>query len=475
MSQAATAVTREQPAVKKSIAVGLWAVFLSYFLAQFFLYALNIARPRMAGDLNGMTLFAWSISIPGLASAVSTLIFGKLSDMYGRRIILLVSMAFFGVGSILSALAPTFVIVIAAGAVSALGSGALMPLCFSVLGDLFPPAERARWSGLMAIPAGIAAMLAPTLGGLITDQLNWRVLFWLAVPFALICAALVARGVPDLAQKGAHKIDYLGSVILIIASAATILGFSWAGTTYPWGSPQIIGLFIFALAAWAAFLWVESKAAEPMLDPQVLTNRTFITAALAGFMSFFGLIGIMAYYPLFVQNVQGANATVSGQALTPFSVLMAFMGVPAGLLLAKTKRYKWMYVVGYALLTAMMFVMWTFNKNTPLALSILVTALAGLGLGTIPTINTLVAQFAVPRRLLGVAVGAIYFFVMMGMAIAPAILGGVQNAVQASTGSLEAALKVVFLVGAVTMAVSFLMIITIPEINIDVEAQDKKK
>ncbi|MEJ5200039.1 MAG: hypothetical protein WHX53_14045, partial [Anaerolineae bacterium] len=178
---------------------------------------------------------------------------------------------------------------------------------------------------------------------------------------------------------------------------------------------------------------------------------------------------------LFVQNVQGANATVSGQALTPFSVLMAFMGAPAGLLLAKTKRYKWMYVVGYALLTAMMFVMWTFSKGTPLALSVLVTALAGLGLGTIPTINTLVAQFAVPRRLLGVAVGAIYFFVMMGMAIAPAILGGVQNAVQASTGSLEAALKAVFLVGAVTMAVSFLMIVTIPEINIDVEAQDKKK
>jgi MFS family permease len=133
-----------------------------------------------------------------------------------------------------------------------------------------------------------------------------------------------------------------------------------------------------------------------------------------------------------------------------------------------------MYIVGYGLLTAMMFVMWTFTKGTPLALTILVTALAGLGLGTIPTINTLVAQFAVPRRLLGVAVGAIFFFVMMGMAIAPAILGGVMNGVQASTGSLEAALKTVFLVGAITMAISFLMIITIPEINIEMEAEDKK-
>ena len=206
----------------------------------------------------------------------------------------------------------------------------------------------------------------------------------------------------------------------------------------------------------------------------MLGNRTFLTAALAGFMSFFGLLGIMAYYPLFMQNVQGVNATVSGQALTPFSVLMAFMGVPAGLLLAKTKKYKWMFIVGYALLTAMMFVMYTFTKSTPLALSILVTALAGLGLGTIPTLNTLVAQFAVPRRLLGVAIGAIFFFVMMGMAIAPAILGGVMNGVQASTGSLETALKTVFLIGAITMAISFLMIITIPEIDMDVEVQDKK-
>ncbi len=474
MSQTASISTAQPAGVSKKVALGLWAVFASYFVANFFANALNIARPRMAGDLNGMALFSWAISLPALGSAFAVLIFGKLSDMYGRRAILLVSMVLFGIGSILSAIAPSMPMVIAALTISTLGSGALMPLCFSVLGDLFPPAERAKWSGLMAIPAGIAALLAPTLGGLVTDQLNWRALFWIAVPCALICAGLVARGVPGLEQKSAHKIDYLGSIILLIASAATILGFSWAGTTYPWGSLQIIGLLGFAVLAWAAFLWIESKAEEPMLDPQVLGNRTFLTAALAGFMSFFGLIGIMAYYPLFVQNVQGANATVSGQALTPFSVLMAFMGVPAGLLLAKTKRYKWMYVAGYALLTAMMFVMWTFTKNTPLLLSTLVTALAGLGLGTIPTINTLVAQFAVPKRLLGVAVGAIYFFVMMGMAIAPAILGGFMNAVQASTGSLEAALKTVFLVGAITMTVSFLMILTIPEINIDVEAQDKK-
>ena len=468
-------VSLQPPAVKKSVAIGLWAVFITYFLYNFFAGAQNIVRPPIAQDLNGMPLFSWAISLPALGAAFATLIFGKLSDMYGRRAILTVSLILFVIGVVLSAVSPSFVVAIASLTVTGLGWGALAPLCFSVLGDLFPPAERSKWSGMFAIPAGIAAFLAPTLAGLITDSLNWRALFWVLVPMVLISGALVWLGLPKLTERTSHKIDYLGSLLLVVAAASMIVGFSWAGATYPWGSVQIIGLLAFSITAWALFLWVEGKAAEPMLDPQVLTNRTFITAALAGFMSFFGLIGIMAYYPLFLQNVQGTNATVSGQAVTPFMVLMAFMGAPAGLLLAKTKRYKWMYIIGYALLTAMLFVMYTFNKGTALWFSIVITALAGLGLGTIPTINTLVVQFAVPKRLLGVAVGAIFFFVMMGQAIAPAILGSAMNAVAAGSGGLEAGLKTVFLIGAITMAISFLMILTIPEVSMDVEVQDKKK
>jgi MFS family permease len=465
----------QETAATRPVAIGLLAVFVTYFAANFFLNAANVARPRMAGDLNGMALFAMSISVPGLAAAVSTLVFGKLSDLYGRHPILLVSLGLFATGAALTALSPTMVVVIAAMTVLTLGQGALMSLVFAVLGDMYAPAARARWSGLMAIPQGIAALLAPTLAGVVTDSLSWRGLFWVMVPLVLLSGLLVAMGVPALKAHGRHKIDYLGAALLIAAAGLMIFAFSWAGSLWAWGSLQIVGMLAVSILLWVAFLMVERKAAEPMLDPQVLGNRTFLTAALAALMSFFGLMGIMAYYPLFVQNVQGVNATVSGQALTPFSVLMAFTGVPAGLLLARTKKYKWMYVTGYALLTAMMFAMYTFTASTPLWLSIVVTGLAGLGLGTIPTINTLVAQFAVPRRLLGVAVGAMFFFVMMGMAIAPAILGGIMNGVQASSGSLESALRTVFLVGAITMAVSFLLITTIPEINIDVEAADKRK
>jgi hypothetical protein len=286
------------------------------------------------------------------------------------------------------------------------------------------------------------------------------------VPLVLICGLLVAMGVPGRQQKVEQKVDFLGVVVMVVASATLIFGFSWVGVPGKVGLG--IGLIVVSIIAWAGFIAVEKKAEAPILDPQVLFNRTFILAAGSGLMSFFGLLGVMIYSPVFAQNVMGVSPTVSGSMLTPFSMLFAFMGIPAGFLLAKTKKYKWMYIAGYAIMTVAMFIMWSFTKNTPPWLFVVVTALFGFSNGVMPTINTLVAQFAVPKRLMGVAIGAIFFFVMMGMAIAPAILGLAQN----SAADLEAGLKLVFLVGAVTMVVSFLMVLVIPEVSMDVEVAD---
>lgn len=519
------AVLGRAPVVKKSAGLALAAVFSAYGVSYLYMYALNVASPQIAADLNGMALYAWAISIPALASAFVTLIFGKLSDMYGRRTLLLACMGFFTVGAVLAALSQDFVFNIVARFILALGQGALAPLCFSVIGDLFDAGERAKWSGWLNVPAGVAATVAPTLAGMLTDTLSWRYLFWLMVPLVLITGALVLIGVPSLSQKAAHKIDFIGSVFLAVASATLILAFSMGGSMYPWGSAVIIGLFVVSTVFWGLFLWWEGRAEEPMLDLQVLTNRTFITAAGAGFMSFFGLMAIMMYYPLYLQGVQATNATVSGQMITPFSMLMSFMGVPAGLALARTRRYKWMFILGYGILTLAMFGMVTFGINTPGWMSVLVTALAGLGLGAIPTVNTLVAQYAVPRRLLGVAVGAIFFFVMMGMAITPSILGTAMNmtysstlaahlpvgldaatlamiadprvllspdamvalqgavsdpamfdqTIQAIRAALESSLQTVNWIGAVTMLISFVMILTIPEVSIEAEVAEKPK
>ncbi len=528
MSQA-QAVAEQDAATKKKVALGLTAVFVVYFVSTISAQTLGNVGPRIAGDLNGMALYGWSLALPGLASAIVTLIFGKLSDMYGRRIVLIASLVFFILGSFLAAVASTFPIMIAARTVMALGVGALASLCFSVIGDLFPPAERAKWSGLLNIPAGIAALVGPTLGGFITETAGWRLLFWISVPLGIIGLVMVIMGVPKSEKRMKQKIDFAGMAILIAASASLIFAFSWAGTTYPWGSVQIIGLIAFSIIMWVVGFWYEGKVDEPIIEPAVLTNRTFLTAAVAGTLSLFGMMAIMAYYPIFLQGVQGATLTQSGQIITPFGVIMGFMGVPAGILIGRTKKYKWMFVVGYAILVVAMFGMWLFKETTPFWAGVAVTALAGLGLGSIPTANTLVAQFAVPRKYLGVAVGAIFFFVMMGMAVAPAVLSAGMSAtyakelaVQLPDGldeyvsdatlasfndpnmlvsaagmaaveaefsaagdagvaafedttaalktSLAAGLKTVFLIGAILMVGSFLLIITIPVIPIDMEA-----
>jgi MFS family permease len=267
---------------------------------------------------------------------------------------------------------------------------------------------------------------------------------------------------------------------------------------------------------WALFLVVEARTTEPMLDPHVLRNRTVLIASLSALLSSLGLTAISAYYPLFLQAVQGGSATLAGKIMTPFSVLVSFMGVPAGLLLGRTRRYKWMYVGGYAILTASLAVLARFSATTPVAWGLAVAALAGIGFGTIPTLNAMVVQYAVPRRLLGAAGGAFFFFVMMGRSVSPSILGSALDASYArelgshlpvsvverihatsagsSTGpgallseqskrefeaahqgdttceaiwsavrnSLETALRRVFLLGAIAMGVSLLLIGMIP-------------
>jgi MFS family permease len=469
MAQAHALPAQQDSATKKKVAIGLWAVFITYFVAMFFMNSVNIAQPNQVADLNGMAMFSWIIALPALGSAVATLMFGKLSDMYGRRSILLTSLTLFLVGTVLSAISTSMAFAIGARVILTLGQGALAPLCFSVIGDLFEPAARARWSGMLNVPAGIAATIAPTLGGMLTESsMSWRGLFWVVAPLVLISGALVAFGVPGRTQKVEQKVDFLGILVMVIASATLIIGVSWLGDPTKLGIG--IGLVVVSVLAWAGFISVENKAEAPILDPQVLFNRTFITAAGAGFMSFFGLLGVMIYSPVFAQGVMGVSPAVSGSMLTPFSMLFAFMGVPAGFMLAKTKKYKWMFISGYAILTVAMFIMWQFTAQTPIWLFVVITALVGFANGVMPTINTLVAQFAVPKRLLGVAIGAIFFVVMMGMAIAPAILGLAQN----SAADLEAGLKLIFFVGAIGMAVSFIMVLTIPEVSMDVEVEDKQ-
>jgi MFS family permease len=524
--------TQEYAYSKKQITWAMVAIFAVYGVMAYFVQSLNIARPKMAAALDGMALYSWSVSIPSLISAFVTLLFGKFSDIYGRRIMLTVSLVFCLIGTILSALSTTFVFLIVATCVSSVGTGAMMPLVFAVVGDVFPPSQRGKWIGLLNIPTGIFSLIGPTMGGWFVDNLSWRYLYWMSLPLLVVCLIAVPIGVPSIIQRGVKaKIDYVGCLLVAIASTTAILGLSYAGVTYPWASMQIIGLLGISLVFWVLFFRTEIRVKEPILDPLVFRNRSFLTVAIATLLSFFGQMGMMMYFPMFLQGIQGISATRSGQIITPYSVIMSFVGVPVGFALAKYKRYKWMYILGFGLLTLDMFGVIFFTAATPVSLSILAAVIAGLGLGAVPTVNTMVVQNAVPKRLLGAAMGAIFFCILMGVAISPAVLGSAMNStynttlarslpnglreavdesmmvsignprvllqesamkdletrfnkmgsdkqalfqetVQAIRTSFQAGLKSVFWVSAITMLLAFLLICTIPEISLDSDLKE---
>jgi MFS family permease len=409
------------------VPVAMAGIMLSYFIFFASMSMPAIALPRTAADLDGMALFSWAVTAPGLAAAVVTLIFGKLSDLYGRRSILVVALTLVALGSALCAVSQDMLQFVGARMIQGLGVGSLIALCFSVLGDLFPVAERGKWAGLLNLAMGAAALTGPILGGMITDTLGWRYVFWFFVPVALLTATIVWAGVPSIAHSANRRIDYPGLLLMILASTATLLALSWAGSVYPWGSVQIAGMLGLALLMWAAFLWVESRVAEPVLSPAVLRNRIFLTVSVGGMLSGLGLQAVVVYLPLFLQGVQGLSATVTGQLMTPYNVMTALMGLAGGLLLARFRRYRWMMIGSYGALTIALFWLSQLNHDTSILVVVLASSLCGIGLGALPTINPIVIQNATPPPMIGQAMGGNLFFVLIGMAMAPAILGSAMN------------------------------------------------
>lgn len=451
-------------AINKKVTLGVTAVFITQFVSFLFINARNIAQPQMIAEFDGVALFSWLIALPALAGSASTLLFGKLSDMYGRRAILLVTMALFGIGLAITTQVTSMPLLVASATLMSIGHFPIIPLCFTAIGDLFSARELARWTGLLNLPTGIASIIGPVLGGILAESaFGWRALYWGTIPLLILAGTLVAVSLPKAARTTKPTVDVRGTLVMILAVTSLIFGFSRLGMPGQWG----VGALLLAVSAvaWVGFLQIEKRAAVPILDPQVLFNRTFLTAAVANFLSCFGLLGVVAYSPIFVQDVMGLSPTISGSMMTPYTVIAAFIGIPAGFLLARTGKYKGMYIIAYAIATLCLLAMWRFTAATPIWLFVLVTAVAGLGLGTTFTVNTLVAQFAVSRRLLGVAVGAMFFFQMIGLSVGPAILGIAQN----SAPDLESGLTRVFLVGAVAMVVALLIILTIPEVSVDGE------
>ena len=401
----------------------LIAVLLGAMFAALDQLVVITAMPRVVADLGGLGQFAWVFTAYMLTSTVTLPIYGKLSDMYGRRPFWIAGLALFMLGSALAGASQAMIHLVLARAVQGLGAGALMALGAAIFGDLFPPSERGKWQGLLAAVFGLVFIAGPTLGGWITDNLSWRWIFYVNLPLGGIALAAAWIALPGAGRRTSHALDLRGALALVGTAVPLLLALGWAGTEFPWVSAEIIGLLAVGLVGLFALIAVERRAPEPIVNLGFLRNRVYAASIAAMTLVSFGLLGALIYIPLFVQVVVGASATGSGAALVPMMLGFAISALIAGQIMSRTGRYKALVVglfaiaIGGALLLARM------DAATTALDAVRNMAVIGLGIGGLLSVLTVVAQNAFPDRELGQISAGLRFFRSIGSTLGAAVLG----------------------------------------------------
>src|SRR6266704_908252 len=349
----------EQPRYsRRETILTMIGVLLVMLLASLDQTIVSTAMPRVIADLQGFDRYTWVSTAYLLTSTVMVPIYGKLSDMFGRKPIFLFGIVVFLIGSALSGASQSMNELIAFRALQGIGAGALMPIAIAVVGDLFTPRERGKWQGVTGAVWGFSAIVGPTLGGWITENTSWRWVFYVNLPIGIIAMLVLIFLMPAL--RGVEKkvsIDYTGAAMLIAGTVALLLGFTWAGTQYDWLSPQIIGLFAGAVIVLTAFViyeaLLERRGGQPIIEPSLFKNSIFSVSTIVTVIFGMGLFGSIFFIPLFVQGVIGTSATNSGLILTPLMLTSIVGSVVSGQLVSRLGKYKWIAIRGMIGLAAM--------------------------------------------------------------------------------------------------------------------------
>jgi EmrB/QacA subfamily drug resistance transporter len=410
------------PPRQKAIVVA--GTLMALFVAAIDQTVVNTALPRIIGELGGLSLFSWVITAYLLTSTVTVPLAGKLSDLYGRKRFLMAGVVIFTVTSVFAGLSRTMPQLILARAFQGIGAGLIMANAFATIGELFPPAQRARYQGLFAAVFGLSSILGPLVGGALTDHLSWRWVFLVNIPFGIAALLVLGFFYPRMRRPhGERSVDYAGGLTLIAVVTPLLLALVWAGDVYPWASPQIVGLLVTSAIAFVAFVIIELRAADPVLPPVLFRNRAFAMANLAAFFMGMVMFGVLSYMTLFVQGVLGMSATNSGVTLMPTTVGMVISSVISGQLLSRVRMARPFLIAGAGLLVGGMFLLSRMNEDTAYIVAVRNMVLIGFGMGlTLPILN-LVAQNALPYRQLGVASASSQFFRQIGGTLAVAVFG----------------------------------------------------
>ena len=430
---------QQEPEPRKGIDRGVIAVFAGLMLGSL-VASLNLtlvapALPTIVAELGGIADYSWIPISAMLASTIVVPVAGKLSDIYGRKPLYMTGVVVFAIGTALCGIAPNFWFLVFARFVQGAGMGFIMPLSQAIIGDIISPRERGKYQGMLGASFGVASIVGPAAGGFITEHFSWRWLFFINQPFAVLTLVVVALYMHVPNERRKHAIDVWGSVTLSTGITCALLATVWGGGQYPWSSWQIIGLYSAAAIFLAAFVWVETRAAEPVLPLQLWKSSIFTFSNIAGMGVAMSMFGAIFFLPVFVQGVIGNSVTNSGAILVPMLVAMIVTSIGSGQFISRTGRYKMPLLVGLVFMGAGFFMLSTFDVSTTNQTAIEAMILIGLGLGVTMQTYTLIVQNSASRQDMAVATSATQLSRSIGAALGLAILGTILTQGMASSMS----------------------------------------
>ena len=401
------------------------ALLLVLLLASLDQTIVSTALPTIVGDLGGVSDLSWVVTAYLLSSTVVGPVYGKLGDQYGRKIVLQVAIVIFLVGSALCGISQNMTELIVFRGIQGLGGGGLFVITIAVVGDIFPPRQRGRYQGYFGGVFGVSTVLGPLLGGFFVDNLSWRWIFYVNLPIGLIALAVIATAFQPRIDHVKHTIDYLGASLLAGGLAAIVLYTSLGGTTYSWTSPWMLALIVGGVLLLLAFVFAESRAAEPVLPLELFRNRVFSVSSAMGFIVGLALFGAITYLPLYLQDVKGHSPTTSGLLILPLMVGLLTASIGSGQLITRFGRYKPFPVAGTAIMVVGLLLLSRLQVDTSTVVTGAYMLVLGFGLGNVIQVLVLAAQNAVDYKYLGVASSGSTLFRQIGGSIGVSVFGAI--------------------------------------------------
>lgn len=409
----------------KQILIAFSGLVLAMLLAALDSTIVSTALPTIVSELGGLEHLSWVVTAYLLAQTIVTPVYGKLGDLYGRKIVMQSAIVLFLIGSVLCGISQNLSQLIAFRALQGLGGGGLVVTTQAVVGDIVPPRDRGRYQGIFGAVFGLSSIAGPLLGGYFTTHWSWRWIFYINLPFGIAALIVLAATLPSVSRRIAHAIDYAGAGLLAVSLSSITLLADFGGTTYPWSSAMSIGLIAVTLLAIGLFVVAEHRASEPVLPMRLFRQQTFVITSTVGLIVGFALFGSVTYFPLYLQVVKGVSPTASGMQMIPMMGGMLVTSIVSGQLISRTGRYKIFPIIGTAVMTLGLFLLSRLTAQSTEVTASLLLLVLGIGLGLVMQVLVIAVQNAVDYRDLGVATSGATLFRLVGGSLGTAILGAI--------------------------------------------------